>query len=90
MRRTVANESMGLRVHIIPGLNIYAQRKDATQSYGHGGHGGSGGGGGMFGGHGGGGSSHGTRHGYPGHGTGFGGHSGAYFHKSTTHKSCEL
>lgn len=88
MRRTVANESMGLRVHIIPGLNIYAQRKDATQSYGHGGHGG--GGGGMFGGHGGGGSSHGTRHGYPGHGTGFGGHSGAYFHKSTTHKSCEL
>ena len=35
MRRTIANESMGLRVHIIPGLNIYAQRKDAasTSSY---------------------------------------------------------
>lgn len=28
MRRTVANESHGLRVHIIPGLNIYANRKE--------------------------------------------------------------
>ena len=36
MRRTLANESMGLRVHIIPGLNIYAQRKDTAyaQSFG--------------------------------------------------------
>ncbi|OTF75083.1 hypothetical protein BLA29_010191, partial [Euroglyphus maynei] len=46
IRRTVANESMGLRVHIIPGLNIYAQRKDtmsantATTSYRSGGGGG--------------------------------------------------
>lgn len=32
IRRTVANESMGLRVHIIPGLNIYAQRKDNTSA----------------------------------------------------------
>ena len=30
MRRTVANESHGLRVHIIPGLNIYAQRKETA------------------------------------------------------------
>lgn len=30
MRRSLAADSMGLRVHIIPGLNIYAQRKDAT------------------------------------------------------------
>ncbi|XP_054157254.1 beta-2 adrenergic receptor-like [Oppia nitens] len=30
MRRGLAADSIGLRVHIIPGLNIYAQRKDAT------------------------------------------------------------
>lgn len=30
MRRTVANESHGLRVHIIPGLNIYANRKETA------------------------------------------------------------
>ena len=49
MRRTLANESMGLRVHIIPGLNIYAQRKDTNyaQSYGASG---SGSGGGRIGG----------------------------------------
>ncbi|CAG2166220.1 unnamed protein product [Oppiella nova] len=36
MRRGLAADSIGLRVHIIPGLNIYAQRKDnatCTTSY---------------------------------------------------------
>ena len=67
MRRTLANESLGLRVHIIPGLNIYAQRKEtgyganygagSSSGYGSssgrfgGGGGGSCGGGGAFGGH---------------------------------------
>lgn len=77
IRRTVANESMGLRVHIIPGLNIYAQRKDttsaSTSSY-RSGYGFGGGGGGYGGGH------------HSGHYGHFGG--GGGFYKS--HKSCEL
>lgn len=51
VRRPIANESMNLRVHIIPGLNIYSPRKETTTAHhsnnragggGGGGHGGSG------------------------------------------------
>jgi hypothetical protein len=74
MRRNLAADSIGLRVHIIPGLNIYAQRKDATctTSYRTGGSGmGSTG-------------SSGSYH----HGGGF--LSGGAFAKTFQSKSCEL
>ncbi|KAH9511223.1 hypothetical protein DERF_009694 [Dermatophagoides farinae] len=101
IRRTVANESMGLRVHIIPGLNIYAQRKETMSSGGGGGGGGfgsnttastsyrSGGGGGYgsssFGG--GGGGFFGSHHGGGGGGSHSAGHYSGYYR---SHKSCEL
>lgn len=98
IRRTVVNESMGLRVHIIPGLNIYAQRKDtmsgntATTSYRSGGYGSSGGGGGgNFGGGSSGGGFFGSHHG--GGGGGGGSHSAGHYPGTgyyRSHKSCEL
>ena len=97
IRRTVANESMGLRVHIIPGLNIYAQRKETMSS---------GGGGGGFGGNttastsyrsgggygsssfgSGGGGFFGSHHGGGGGGSHSAGHYSGYYR---SHKSCEL
>nr|XP_027205765.1 neuropeptide CCHamide-2 receptor-like [Dermatophagoides pteronyssinus] len=99
IRRTVVNESMGLRVHIIPGLNIYAQRKDtmsgntATTSYRSGGYGSSGGGGGgNFGGGSSGGGFFGSHHGGGGGGGG-GSHSAGHYPGTgyyRSHKSCEL
>ena len=81
MRRGFAGDPIGLRVHIIPGLNIYAQRKDATctTSYRTGSSGMSAGGGGAIGG-----SS--SYH----HSGGFMGGGGAFVKSSFPHKSCEL
>lgn len=77
-RPMTGNESMGLRVHIIPGLNIYAQRKDnqaqSSSSYGAM----SGGGGGFGGSHWGGGGS-GGHWGGGGGSRGFGGGGGGGF-----------
>ena len=81
MRRGFAGDTIGLRVHIIPGLNIYAQRKDQactttyrTGSSGMGPSSGSSGGS----------SYH--------HGGGFGGGyiGGGAFSKSFQQKTCEL
>ncbi|RWS02332.1 histamine H2 receptor-like protein [Dinothrombium tinctorium] len=57
VRRGLANDPMGLRVHIIPGLNIYNQRREPqpmrTNAHVFGGHLGGGSSGGGFGGGGG-------------------------------------